>query len=144
MLASRIVALIAMLMTLTLTNLPVLSLPLTMLATACFMVFTSGRMVPAQALITGVPIPAERGGFLSLNAAVQHFTMGIAATISGGIIAEGPNREIVHFERVGYLSAGMALASLVIVHFLRGAPAVKPVQQKAESDAIETLAEVAV
>ena len=37
------------------------------------MVFSAGRMVPAQAMLLGTAEPRIRGAFMSVNTAVQHW-----------------------------------------------------------------------
>src|SRR5262245_978654 len=49
-----------------------------LLLTTLMFVLTSGRMVPAMAMITSAAEPAYRGGFMSVNAAVQLFGTGVA------------------------------------------------------------------
>ena len=49
-----------------------MSLVLVLLVTTGLFIASSGRMVPAMALITASAAPRDRGGFMSMNAAVQH------------------------------------------------------------------------
>jgi MFS transporter, DHA1 family, inner membrane transport protein len=46
------------------------TLAITLLVTSVFMVISSGRSVPAMAMITASSRPRYRGSFLSFNAAV--------------------------------------------------------------------------
>src|SRR5262249_50377542 len=71
----RVMGFAAIITVLILTNLPPIPLWVAMVVATAFMVAASGRMVPAQALITGSAGPAVRGGSLSLNAAVQSMAM---------------------------------------------------------------------
>jgi MFS transporter, DHA1 family, inner membrane transport protein len=104
------------------TNLPAgLGLPLVLVCTTVFMVVTSGRMVPAMAMITSSAAPRDRGGFMSLNAAVQHLTSGAAAAISGALLHKSAAGTIVGFSFVGLLASVAALASLALAGRLRPA-----------------------
>jgi hypothetical protein len=86
------------------------------------MVATSGRMVPAQAMLTGSAAPAVRGGFLSLNAAVQSAAMGLASLVGGALINQQPDTgRLAGYPVVGLLAAASAVASLVLGGFLRRA-----------------------
>jgi MFS transporter, DHA1 family, inner membrane transport protein len=125
----RIVAFGAMLSSLALTHLPAAPLGITMLTCACFMVFTSGRVVPAQALITGVAPPHERGGFMSLNSAVQHGALGVAAWLTGLLVSVDVNGRLTGYDHAGYVAAALAVFSMVLVAFLRAAPTPEPVKQ---------------
>jgi len=115
----RILAVCAIVMVLVLTNLP--PVPMWMATVACtgFMVATSGRMVPAQALLTGSAVPAMRGGFLSLNGAVQAASIGIASMIGGALIGQSDDGRLPGYPLVGLIAASSALVSLVMAGFLR-------------------------
>ena len=51
-----------------------------LVCTTSFFVLVSGRMIPAMAVITSAAQPKLRGTFMSLNASVQSFAMGLATT----------------------------------------------------------------
>jgi len=112
--------------------------------TTLMMIASSGRMVPAMALITGTAVPAERAGFLSLNTAVQHFTCGVAADFGGRLLgqagAEGP---ITGFALAGVASGAASLASLYLAGRLRLAPGGELAPDSPEIVAAETEVEVA-
>jgi MFS family permease len=85
----RILALVTLVPIVLVTNLPPgLALPLVLAATTIFMVTTSGRMVPAVALITASSAPAYRGSFMSFNTAVQQLAAGLATFIAGFVLGE--------------------------------------------------------
>jgi predicted MFS family arabinose efflux permease len=115
----RIMGLAAVAMALVVTNLPPIPLWVAVLAATGFMVATSARMVPATALITGSAAPAVRGGFLSLNGAVQSVAMGLASFIGGKLIGQTPDGKLAGYPVVGLVAAGMAVLSLVIAGWLR-------------------------
>jgi predicted MFS family arabinose efflux permease len=108
-----------------LTNLPPVPLWVAIVASTAFMVATSGRMVPAQAMLTGAAAPAVRGGFLSLNAAVQSAAMGLASLVGGSLINQDPaTGRLAGYPVVGLLAAAAALVSLVLGGLLRRADVV--------------------
>jgi predicted MFS family arabinose efflux permease len=114
----------AVVIALVLTNLPPVPLWVAIAASTAFMVATSGRMVPAQAMLTGSAAPAVRGGFLSLNAAVQSAAMGLASLVGGALINQQPDTgRLAGYPVVGLLAAASAVASLVLGGFLRRADA---------------------
>ena len=113
----------AIVMALVLTNLPPVPLWLAIAASTGFMVSTSGRMVPAQAMITGSAAPAVRGGFLSLNAAVQSAAMGLASLLGGALVGKADDGRLPGFPIVGVIAAASALVSLVLAGLLRNAEA---------------------
>jgi MFS transporter, DHA1 family, inner membrane transport protein len=95
-----------------------------LLATTSMFVFTSGRMVPAMALITNSAAPRVRGSFMSLNSAVQQFGAGIATWIGGLLLnkVEGQDGPLVGYSTVGMLAAGAVIASVFLAGRLRPAP----------------------
>lgn len=115
----RIAASVAMVMALTVTNLPPISLGALIAVFAFFMVFTSGRFVPAQALITSVAAPHERGGFLSLNSAVAHLTMALASSVTGLLVTERADHHLIGYENAGFVSAALGITSLILVGVLK-------------------------
>lgn len=107
----RAVSILAVLPMLALTHLTSSSLPLLLLVTTSFFVFVSGRMVPGMALLTEAPPPGLRGGFMSVNGALQSASMGLAAWLGGMLITRSPSGQVVGYERAGWL----ALATTVLM-----------------------------
>lgn len=103
------------------TNLPVVSLAIVLALFTLFMVSSSGRMVPAMALITASATPQNRGGFLSVNASVQQAAAGLAAALGGLLLGQGANGEITHFPMVGGVACAATLASVWLAGRLRTA-----------------------
>lgn len=128
----RIVAIIAIIMATILTNLTQTSLWVVVLVCTGFMVFMSGRFVPAQALITGCSKPEVRGGFLSLNSSIGFMAMGLASTLSGMLVGQGDDGRLPGYPLVGVISGISAAISLVLVGLL------KPVDIAKTSDKMPT------
>ncbi len=96
----------AVVMTFVMTNLPTVSLAGACLATSCFMVLASGRIVPAQAMMLRASDPALRGAFMNLNTAVSHFATATGPLITGAIVGEEyPGGPLTHFARAGIVAA---------------------------------------
>jgi MFS transporter, DHA1 family, inner membrane transport protein len=99
-------------MLLTVTHLPVVGTAIAIAAVASLMVSNVGRMIPAMALITSSVDRQRRGSFMSANAAVQHFATGTGACFGGLIIKKLPDLRLQHYGIVGWIAAGITLASL--------------------------------
>lgn len=87
--------------------------------TGSFFIFISGRMIPANTMLTSVVKPGNRGGFMSLNSSVRSLGSGGAAVIAGIVVsqpAEGAPLE--HFEIVGYLAAFFTLSAVLLARNL--------------------------
>ncbi|MCK6490280.1 MAG: MFS transporter [Planctomycetes bacterium] len=118
------VALLAMLPTVALTNLPAWPLGWVLLVTTGFIVLGSGRFVPATALITGTVPPAQRGAFMSLNGAVQSAASGAAAMVAGVVIRQADaHAPLERYGAVGALSCAAVALAVLLSRRLHGEPA---------------------
>jgi MFS family permease len=117
----RIMATAALVMGLIVTNLEPVPLWVAIIVATGFMVTMSGRMVPSQALIAGSARPAVRGGFLSLNSAVQYMGMGLASALSGALIHQTDDGRLPGYPLIGAIAAIIALLSLYLAGRLRNA-----------------------
>jgi predicted MFS family arabinose efflux permease len=105
-----------------LTNLPRVPMVVAVAISTVLMICMSGRFVPAMAMMTATVESSNRGGFMSVNSSVQQFSCGLAAWISGGIIGQGPNKEITHYPVAGLISLACVLSCIWLARFLRSAP----------------------
>jgi hypothetical protein len=86
-------------------NLPAAPLYVAMLATALFMVTMSGRFSPAMAMLSKAVDARYRGGFMSVNSAVQQAASGLANIVAGWIVITGPGGHLLRYPWAGVLSA---------------------------------------
>ena len=90
-----------------------------LICTTTFFVLVSGRMIPAMAIITSAAKPQLRGTFMSLNATVQSFSMGLATTLTGFIITQTSAGQIVGYANAGYIAMlANVLAIVFVSHIL--------------------------
>jgi MFS transporter, DHA1 family, inner membrane transport protein len=82
------------------------------LVSSTFFIFSGGRMVPAQAMITSVVTPHLRGGYMSLNSAMQQLTVGLSTLIGGLIIYNDEAKKLHNYPYVGFIGIGFALLSM--------------------------------
>ena len=126
----RVVATVAMVLLVEITNLPHVSILVAASVFGLLMLSNAGRMVPALAMITASVEPSKRGGFMSANAAVQHLAAGLAADVAGSwILGKASDGSLLHFDRVGYFAAACTLLSLWVAGRLRPAKATRPVPE---------------
>lgn len=111
-----ITALISIGPMLTLTHLPRVSVALAILVSTLFMVFQSGRFVPAMAMITSSVAPRLRGSFMSFNSAVQQVSAGFASLAAGMIIGKSPAGALTHYGVVGMIAV---VATIICVFLAR-------------------------
>src|SRR5438067_2436020 len=80
-----------------LTNLPAAHLLPVLVVTTFYWIFTSGRWVPAMALVTSSALPGYRGSFMSINASLQQMAIGLAAVVAGAVVGEARSGEITGY-----------------------------------------------
>jgi MFS transporter, DHA1 family, inner membrane transport protein len=97
--------------------------------TGLFFIFISGRVIPATVVMNNAVGAAQRGGFMSLNIAIQQLAMGMGSLIAGVIITQSANRTLNHYEYVGYLAIGLTLLSILIVRIITSPPKTAEVGQ---------------
>jgi predicted MFS family arabinose efflux permease len=87
----------------------------TLVLTTLLIVCSSGRMVPAVALITSSAHPAYRGSFLSVNASVQQLAMGLAALVAGALLHQaGPHEPLTGYPQIGLLACASTVLSVCL------------------------------
>ncbi len=89
---------------LVITNLPAATVTVAMVATAAFMMTMAGRFSPAMAMLTNAVASRYRGGFMSVNSAVQQAASGLANLTAGLLVTETASGHLAGFPRVGALS----------------------------------------
>jgi predicted MFS family arabinose efflux permease len=113
------VSIIAVVPILALSHLPRVPLWIALIVTTLFMVFTSGRFIPGMAMVTNSVEGRYRGGFMSINSALQQFASGAAAALAGAVVALSPQGRLLHYGAVGLLGAGSILVSLFFAKKLK-------------------------
>jgi predicted MFS family arabinose efflux permease len=96
------------------TNLPPVPVPVAIGASVIFMVFVSGRFVPAMALVISSVEPRLRGGFMSINSAIQQLGLGAASLLAGSIIGHGAAGTLTRYWLVGFIAVGATLLAIAL------------------------------
>ncbi len=96
------------------TNMPVIPFYFVLFVFAFWFSFSTGRTIPAQAMISTVVNPEKRGLFMSFNASVQQLFTGLASLIAGAIVVKGSDGRIFHYNWLGYLSVVIVFCTLFI------------------------------
>ncbi len=102
-----------------LTNLPKVPLAVAVACSTLLMICMSARMVPAMAMMTAAVEARDRGGFMSINSAVQQLAMGLTSIIGGQILGEGPNKSITHFPVNGVIAICCAYGCIYLARSLK-------------------------
>jgi len=96
------------------TNLPPIHFSIALLFFGIWFVLATGRGVSAQAMISNVVNPQQRGSFMSFNSSVQQLGTAAASFIAGFIVIQGTDGKIQYYNWLGYIS----IAVLLICFFL--------------------------
>jgi predicted MFS family arabinose efflux permease len=103
------------------TNLGEVPLWLVLVNAGFFFMVISGRMIPANTIISAVVNPKYRAGFMSLNSSAQSLASGSSAAIAGMIISQADEHSpLEHYNIVGYVAIGATLISLLILRRIKG------------------------
>lgn len=77
-------------------------------------VISTGRGIPAQALVSQVVPPERRGGFMSFNSALQQMFTGIASLLAGYLVVQDKTTQVISgYDLTGYISIAVLLLTLV-------------------------------
>lgn len=76
------------------------------------------RIVPAQAMMSAVPSPKDRGAFMSINSAVQQLSGGISSFIAGLIVYKSANGEIQNYPILGFVVTGTMIIAMIMMNRL--------------------------
>ena len=95
-------------------------------ATACvmmalFMVAMSGRFSPAMAMITNAVSARYRGGFMSVNAALQQGASALASVLAGVFVTSDASGHLIGYGTLGYVSVGFFILAFFLAVKLRNA-----------------------
>lgn len=104
-----------------LTNLSITPLWIALSISGTFFVFSGGRFIPAQAMVTSTVTPENRGSFMSISSSLQQLCAGLAAYVAGVIIVKQPDGTLSNYQWVGYISIGATLICLYLARRIRTA-----------------------
>lgn len=104
---------LSLFMVLIITKMPNVPFGIVLLFFAIWFVVATGRIVTAQAMISEVVRPEQRGSFMSVNGSVQQLGTGLAALFAGAIVFTEKSGKVLNYHWVGYLSILVLLSSLL-------------------------------
>ena len=104
------------------TNMPAIKYYFVLTVTGIWFALSSGRGIPAQAIISNVVKPEQRGSFMSFNSCIQQLFTGLASLIAGMIVLVAPNGKILHYPIVGYISVAIVFACIFIAKMIHVVP----------------------
>lgn len=94
---------------------------------AFFFVSSSGRMIPATALVSGTSLPQNRGSFMSIVSCVQQLAAAISSYAAGLIVTTGPEGHLERYNYVGYVAVVFTFVAIYLsrrIYAIEGSNAV--------------------
>jgi len=114
------VTVVACVAVLALTRLPPVHVAVALGVTTLFMVGMSGRFPPAMSLITNSVAARYRGGFMSVNSAVQQGSSALANSVAGFfVVRDAVTGRLDGYPRVGWLAVVAFVLAVYLAHRLR-------------------------
>ena len=109
---------LSLFMVLIITKMPTVPFSVVLLFFAVWFIFATGRAVTAQAMISEVVKPEQRGSFMSFNGCVQQLGTFIASVSAGLIVGKDNSGKLLRYEWLGYLSIVVLLGSLILGRYI--------------------------
>jgi predicted MFS family arabinose efflux permease len=109
---------------------------------ALFMITMSGRFAPAMTMVTNAVGPRYRGGFMSVNAALQQAASAGASVLAGWFVTRTPTGHLDGLPMLGYASIAFFILTVLLAAELRAiaphvaAPAPRPSVTPAPAEAV--------
>lgn len=101
------------------TNLGITPLWLVILVNAVLFVGIFSRMIPAQAMMSAIPEPENRGSFMAVSSSLQQISGGLASIIAGSIVVATASGHLEHFDTLGYILVFTTLVTMVLMYFIQ-------------------------
>lgn len=122
------------------TNLQSASLVLACAMMALFMVTMSSRFTPTMTMITNAVDARYRGGFMSVNAALQQAASGLSNVLAGMFITREASGRLAGLPNLGYVSVGFFVLTVLCAAELRSIAPHVSAPHKAPSPPVPELA----
>jgi len=105
---------------------------ITLTVTTMLFISMSGRFAPTMAMIVNAIEARYRGGFMSVNSAIQQLASGLANLTAGLLVTSDATGHLVGYPNVGYLSLAAFIGTVFLAWWLRAAvpEAAKPARQR--------------
>jgi predicted MFS family arabinose efflux permease len=102
------------------THLPELPFPMVLSFFAGWFILSTGRGVAAQAMISNIVPPQQRGSFMSFNSSVQSLGTSLASFVTGVIVTADVSGKLNGFSSLGYISILILFLCMMLGRYLFG------------------------
>lgn len=109
---------LATIMVIIITHLSITPLWLVLILNTLMYTAVMSRLIPTQAMISGVPDMKDRGAFMSINSSVQQLGGGIASVVGGWLIGQDAAGRLLHYDELGYVTLGAFAICIVLMYYV--------------------------
>ncbi|HMK25584.1 MAG TPA: MFS transporter [Chitinophagaceae bacterium] len=109
---------LSLFMALIITKMPNVHFSLVLCFFSVWFVLATIRAITAQAMISEVVKPEQRGSFMSVNGSIQQLGSGLAALAAGAIVITEKSGKISNYNWVGILSILVLAISMILGHIV--------------------------
>ena len=78
----------------------------------------TARIISAQALMTAVPEPRDRGAFMGINSSIQQISGGIASAVAGLIVYQSETGQLQNYPILGWVVTGSVLITVAMMYMI--------------------------
>ena len=89
-----------------------------LIITGIWFVFSTSRNIPAQAIISNIVPPHQRGSFQSFNSCVTSIFIGLASLIAGKVVIADETKKLHHYDTLGLISMSVVVIAIIIAYFI--------------------------
>jgi predicted MFS family arabinose efflux permease len=100
------------------THLPKLPFPIVLSFFAGWFILSTGRGVAAQAMISNIVPPQQRGSFMSFNSSVQSLGTSLASFVTGIVVTSDASGRLEGYSSLGYISIGILFICMMLARLL--------------------------
>jgi len=111
-------SILATIMVIVVTHLSITPLWVVLILNTLMYTAVMSRVIPSQALVSGVPEMKDRGAFMSINSSVQQLGGGIASVVGGWMIGQDAAGRLLHYDMLGYVTIGAFVICVVLMYFV--------------------------
>jgi len=99
------------------TRLPVIPLWLIIIFNVSMMTGIMSRMVPATTMTSAIPVPQDRGAFMSVNSSLQQIAGGVASFLAGLIVVQPTNfSPLEHYDTLGMVTSSITVLCIFMMY----------------------------
>jgi len=96
------------------TNMPRIPYYYVLVVTGIWFLLSSGRNIPAQAIVSNVVPPHQRGSFQSFNSCITQAFTGLATLLAGVVVTKAPDGQLEHYPIVGFISVAVVILATFV------------------------------